>query len=174
MASLNVIAKPYAKAAFEFASENKALTAWSSQLKALSQLVESDMFVSVVSNPVNSQVDIVKAIDEDLDESFANFLTLIAENKRLEILPFIAERFETIANEQKNKKTAEVTLAYEADKELLDSLKASLEKRFDCSISMKVKVDSNIVGGAFVKVGDTVIDDSVSGRLEKLKSILLS
>ncbi|AIT09480.1 ATP synthase F0F1 subunit delta [Candidatus Francisella endociliophora] len=174
MASLNVIAKPYAKAAFEFASENKALTAWSSQLKALSQLVESDVFVSVVSNPVISQLDIVKAIAENVDENFANFLTLIAENKRLQIMAVIAQQFEAIADEHKSKKSAEVTLAYKADKELLDSLKSSLEKRFGCSISMKVSVDKDIIGGAIIKVGDTVIDDSVSGRLEKLKSILLS
>jgi len=174
MASLNVIAKPYAKAAFEFASEYKALTIWSNQLKALSQLVNSDQFVKVVSDPAISQLDIVKTIAETVDKSFANFLTLIAENKRLLIMPEIAEQFEAIANQQRNKKSAEVTLASKADKELIDELKSSLEKRFGCSVTMKVKVDKDIIGGAIVKVGDTVIDDSVSGRLEKLKSILLS
>lgn len=174
MASLNVIAKPYAKAAFEFASENRAMTTWSNQLKALSQLVESDEIVSIVSNPAISQADVVVAIKENVDENFANFLMLIAENKRLLFIPAIAEQFEAIANEQRSKKSAEVTLAYKADKELLDNLKSSLEKRFDCSINMKVKIDESIIGGAIVKVGDTVIDDSVSGRLEKLKSILLS
>lgn len=174
MASLNVIAKPYAKAAFEFASESKALTVWSNQLKALSQLVNSEQFVRVVSDPAISQLEIVKSITENLDEKVANFITLIAENKRLLIIPEIFEQFETISNENRSKKSAEVTLAFKADKEILDKLKSSLEKRFGCSVTMKVKIDKDIIGGAVIKVGDTVIDDSVSGRLEKLKSILLS
>jgi F-type H+-transporting ATPase subunit delta len=67
-----------------------------------------------------------------------------------------------------------VTLAYASNRDLLDSLKAGLERRFNCIINMEVQIDPAIIGGTVVKVGDTVIDNSVSGRLEKLKSILLS
>jgi F-type H+-transporting ATPase subunit delta len=113
-------------------------------------------------------------VKDHLDQNFANFLYLIADNKRLELLPSIALQFGKIKNAQSNNKLASVTLAYKAGAALLESLRLSLEKKFDCSIDLDVKIDPTIIGGAIVKVGDTVIDDSVSGRLEKMKSILLS
>lgn len=174
MVNLSVIAKPYAKAAFEFANENNLLQEWSKSLKLFSELVKDSYVSEVISSPVFSQIEIINELKNQLDESFFSFLNLIAENKKLLVLPEIAEQFEDIKNIYNNTKTANVTLAYAADEDLLTSLKESLEKRFSCSINVKVDVDSAIVGGAIVKVGDTVIDSSVSGRLESLKSILLS
>ncbi|MDE4944776.1 F0F1 ATP synthase subunit delta, partial [Francisella tularensis] len=71
-------------------------------------------------------------------------------------------------------RVADVTLAYATDKNILDSLKTRLEKKFGCTIDIHINIDPAIIGGAVVKVGYTVIDSSVSGHLEKLNSILLS
>jgi F-type H+-transporting ATPase subunit delta len=174
MANVSVIAKPYAKAAFEFASEHKAIEQWSSELDAFASIVKSDTVARIIASPMLSQSEIVEVVKDHLDQNFANFLYLIADNKRLELLPSIALQFEKIKNAQLNNKLASVTLAYKAGAALLESLRLSLEKKFDCSIDLDVKIDPTIIGGAIVKVGDTVIDDSVSGRLEKMKSILLS
>ena len=174
MANVNVIAKPYAKAAFEFACEQKAVEQWSSDLGAFASVVESDAVANIIASPMLSQSEIVAVVKDRLDQSFANFLSLIADNKRLELLPNIALQFEEIKNAQSNNKLASVTLAYKASASLLESLKLSLEKKFNCSIDLDVRVDLAIIGGTIVKVGDTVIDDSVSGRLERMKSILLS
>ncbi|MED7819049.1 MULTISPECIES: F0F1 ATP synthase subunit delta [unclassified Francisella] len=174
MVNLSVIAKPYAKAAFEFANENNLLQEWSRLLKVFAELIKDSSIAEIISSPVFSQVEIVSELKDQLDKNFFNFLILAAENKKLSVLPEIAKQFEVIQNASNNVKTANVTLAYAADEDLLNSLKKSLEKRFGCSINIKVDIDPAIVGGAIVKVGDTVIDNSVSGRLEKLKSILLS
>lgn len=174
MANVNVIAKPYAKAAFEFANEHKAIEQWSVELGAFASIVESDAVANIIASPMLSQSEIVAVVKDQLDENFANFLSLIAENKRLELLPSIALQFEEIKNAQSNNKLASVTLAYKATAALLETLRLSLEKKFNCSIDLDVKIDPSIIGGTIVKVGDTVIDDSVSGRLEKMKSILLS
>ena len=82
-------------------------------------------------------------------------------------MPNIALQFEEIKNVQSNNKLASVTLAYNADTALLESLRLSLEKKFNCSINLDVKIDSAIIGGTIVKVGDTVIDDSVSGSFRE-------
>ncbi|QIV95465.1 ATP synthase F1 subcomplex delta subunit [Allofrancisella inopinata] len=174
MADLSVIAKPYAKAAFEFANENSLSQEWSMLLKTFAKLVQDDSMQSIITSPIFSQSEIVEFLKSQLNENFYNFLTLIAQNKKLTVLPLISEQFELFKNAQNNSKVAKVTLAYAADKDLLDSLKASLEKKFGCSMSLEVEINPAIVGGAIVRVGDTVIDSSVSGRLEKLKSILLS
>lgn len=174
MASMTIIAKPYAKAAYEFASEQNAVDQWAKELTSFSQVVESKAIAQIIMSPMISQSEIVKATKKDLDSNFANFLALLAENNRLEVLPSIVIEFQALKNAQSNNKAASVTLAYKADKTMLKNLKASLEKRFNCSVELDVKIDESLIGGAIVRVGDTVIDDSVSGRLEKMKSILLS
>ncbi|WP_150464864.1 F0F1 ATP synthase subunit delta [Francisella sp. SYW-2] len=174
MTNLSVIAKPYAKAAFEFANEYNLLQEWSKHLQSFSELVQDDSVAAIIANPEISQDEIVSAVKGQLDVKFYNFVALIAENKKLSILPEIAFQFETIKNTHNNIKVADVTLAYKADKSTLTKLKAKLEEKFNCTIEMNVSVDPVIVGGTVIKVGDTVIDDSVSGRIETLKSILLS
>jgi F-type H+-transporting ATPase subunit delta len=174
MANLSVVAKPYAKASFEFANENNLLKEWSLLLGVFSELVSSADIVNTINSPELSQTDVVKSLKDLVDVNFYNFIALLAKNNKLEILPAIAERFEIISDEHNNSCTAEVTIAYKADKKLLESLQKRLEARFGSSVSMNVNIDPSIIGGAIIKVGGSVIDDSVSGRIEKLKNILLS
>ncbi|AJI48179.1 F0F1 ATP synthase subunit delta [Francisella philomiragia] len=174
MTNLSVIAKPYAKAAFEFANEYNLLQEWSKQLKSFAELVQDDAIAAIISSPEISQTEIINTVKDQLDEKFFNFVALVAENKKLSILPEISFQFENIRNVHNNIKVADVTLAYAIDKNTLANLKTKLEEKFSCSIDMNVIIDPVILGGAVIKVGDTVIDDSVSGRIETLKSILLS
>ena len=174
MANVSVIAKPYAKAAFEFANEHNAIEQWSNELGAFAGIVETDAVANIIASPMLSQSEIVATVKDQLNQKFANFLSLIAKNKKLELLPSIALQFENIKNAQSNNNFANVTLAYKASAELLENIKLSLEKKFGCSIELDVKIDESLIGGAIIRVGDTVIDDSVSGRLEKMKNILLS
>ena len=174
MANLSVVAKPYAKASFEFANENNLLKEWSLLLGVFSELVSSADMVNTINSPDVSQAEIIKSLKDLVDVNFYNFIALLAENDKLEIIPAIADRFKTISNEHNNSCIAEVTIAYKADKNLLESLQKRLETRFGSSVSMNVSIDPSIIGGAIVKVGDSVIDDSISGRIEKLKNILLS
>ncbi|MFV9930903.1 MAG: F0F1 ATP synthase subunit delta [Francisella endosymbiont of Hyalomma asiaticum] len=173
MTNISVIAKPYAKAAFEFANEHNLLQQWSKLLQTFSELIKDSSVAAIISSSTVSQIEIIDALKKQLDESFFNFLALIAENKKLSIMPEIANQFESIKNIHNNIRVANVTLAYATDKNILDSLKASLERKFGCTINMHINIDPAIVGGVVVKVGDTVIDSSISGHLEKLKSILL-
>ena len=172
MTNISVIAKPYAKAAFEFANEHNLLQQWSKLLQTFSELIKDSSVAAIISSSAY-KIEIIDALKKQLDESFFNFLALIAENKKLSIMPEIANQFESIKNIHNNIRVANVTLAYATDKNILDSLKASLERKFGCTIDMHINIDPAIVGGVVVKVGDTVIDSSVSGHLEKLKSILL-
>ena len=174
MANLSVVAKPYAKASFEFANENKLLKEWSLLLEIFSKLVRSVDMVGTISSPGLSQTEIVSSLKDLVEVNFYNFIYLLAEKKKLEALPAISEMFEVMNSEHNNSCTADVTIAYKADKKLLESLQKRLEAKFGSSVSMNVNVDPSIIGGAIIRIGDSVIDDSVSGRIEKLKNILLS
>ena len=174
MANFSVVAKPYAKAAFEFANENNQLKEWSLLLETFAEFVKGDIAEKIIDSPLVSQAAIIESIKDLIDDKFYNFIALIAENNKLDILPSVTEQFESIRDAYYNTCVAQVVLASKADKKTLSDLKVNLESRFKSSISLNVSIDPSIVGGAIVKVGDTVIDSSISGRLEKLKNILLS
>lgn len=178
MTNLNIIAKPYARAAYEFASKDGVVDQWLEALTVFKALVTDKNVLNLISSPIYSQTQIVSTIVDQLngkvDQKILNFLKLIAEKNKLLIIPQVKDLFEEFKNLASGNKKAVVILAYEADKALLKELKEKLAKRFDCTIDMDVKIDSKILGGAIVRVGDTVIDNSVSGRLDKMKNILLS
>lgn len=172
MTNISVIAKPYAKAAFEFANEHNLLQQWSKLLQTFSELIKDKSVAAIVSSPTISQIEVVDAL-KTVRRKLFNFLALIAENKNVDNARN-SRSVRVYKNIHNNVRVADVTLAYATDKNILDSLKTSLEKKFGCTIDMHINIDPAIIGGAVVKVGDTVIDSSVSGHLEKLKSILLS
>ncbi|MFC4892993.1 F0F1 ATP synthase subunit delta [Pseudofrancisella aestuarii] len=178
MTNLNIIAKPYARAAYEYAKENGVVDQWLEALSVFKALVTDKNVLSLISSPIYSQTQIVSAIVDQLtgkvDQKILNFLMLIAEKNKLLIIPQVKNLFEEFKDLASGNKKAVVILAYETDKALLKELKDKLAKRFNCTIDMDVKIDSRILGGAVVRVGDAVIDNSVSGRLEKMKNILLS
>ncbi len=175
MADLNVVAKPYAKAAYEFAKDNNTVEQWSNALESLKALVSDSSVSSLISSPACSQLQIAQTIKESLsDEKVLNFLILVAEKNKLPVLGAISDAFENFKNLDKGNEKAVVTLAFEADKELVAELKDKLAKRFSCTVDLEVEIDPTIIGGAVVRIGDTVIDSSVSGRLDKMKNILLS
>lgn len=174
MANLSVVAKPYAKAAFEFANENNLLEEWSVLLDGFAEFVESQAAEKIIDSPLLSQSEIIESIKDLVDYKFYNFVALIAENKKLDILPSVAGQFKSIKDAYDNTCVAQVVLASKSDKKTLNDLRINLENRFKSSIILNVSIDPSLVGGAIVKVGDTVIDSSISGRLEKLKNILLS
>ncbi|ORU24287.1 F0F1 ATP synthase subunit delta, partial [Francisella tularensis subsp. holarctica] len=87
MTNISVIAKPYAKAAFEFANEHNLLQQWSKLLQTFSELIKDKSVAAIVSSPTISQIEVVDALKKQLDENFFNFLALIAENKKMLIMP---------------------------------------------------------------------------------------
>ena len=105
---------------------------------------------------------------DELDDHGRGFLKLLAENKRLELLPEIHEQFQALRAEWERTLEVEVVSAYELDDADAERLKTRLAERYDRQVSMTSRVDSSLIGGAVIRAGDTVIDGSVRGRLGKL------
>lgn len=172
MAELTTLARPYAKAAFMFAREQNALEKWETMLGLTAALVEDPKMEQLLGSPHLSDDEKARAIaqvcGDELDQGGANFIAQLAENKRLGLLPMIFVLFHTLRAEQQAFADVEVTSAYELDEAEVSRLVASLRKRFGLEVKISNKVDAGLIGGVIIRAGDTVIDGSVRGRLQKL------
>jgi F-type H+-transporting ATPase subunit delta len=179
MAELTTVARPYAKAAFEFARDNGKLPAWSEQL-ALAAAVASDAaFARYLAQPTltaEQQTDaFLKAAGDKLGGAVRNFVTEIVHNKRVEALPEIAELFEAFRAELEHTADVSVTSAYELSDAQRETLADKLSHKLGRKIAIdEVTVDRNLIGGVVIRSGDLVIDASVRGKLNKLAATLNS
>jgi F-type H+-transporting ATPase subunit delta len=172
MAELSTLARPYAKAAFQVAVQDGALDNWSKML-TLSAAVSADASVSVLlADPSLSSEQLASAFlgvcGDEIDAKGSNFVHLLTENKRIGLLPEIAEQFSALKANQEKTLDVEVTTAYELSPETLAKLAESLKTKLECDVKLNTNVDQSLLGGAVIRAGDTVIDSSVRGKLVKL------
>jgi F-type H+-transporting ATPase subunit delta len=95
-------------------------------------------------------------------------LQLLAENKRLPLLPDIAELFHELYETYQKQTTVKVTSATELNSHYNELLTKSLSKRLQRKISLVCETDPSLLGGAIVAAGDLVIDGSLRGKLNRL------
>ncbi len=172
MAELTTLARPYAKAAFATAVQDNGLGLWSAML-ALSAAVAADESVNaVLSSPALTSAQVaasfVDVCGDELDEKGKNFIHLLAENKRLVLLAEISALFEILKANQEKSVDVEITTAYEIGTQLTDQLVKALSARLQREIKLVTRVDQSLVGGAVIRAGDNVIDNSVREKLSKL------
>jgi F-type H+-transporting ATPase subunit delta len=170
------IARPYAKAAFEYAREAKAFAAWSTGLKAAAEIVEDPRVALLTKDPQWSQADLVSIVTDvagaKLNAGMQNFIRVLAENHRLLLLPEISVHYETLRSEVENTLDVDVISAVALNAAQTEKLAAALSTRFKRKVRMQNSVDATLLGGAVVRAGDVVIDGSLKGRLERLATEL--
>lgn len=166
------LARPYAKAAFEFALEKHALPSWQAFLMNASQIVMQKEMRTLLSNPEVSPKVIIDIfftlLDPVLDEKKGNFLKLLSDYKRLPILPSISMLFDQLRENHEKMITVDFVSAIPVTPEYQHMLEKHLAKRLQRKISLKTDVDPSLIGGAIVRAGDTVFDGSVRGKLNRL------
>lgn len=176
MAELLTLARPYAKAAFSYASEQSATDQWSNVLQILSEMVQDEAFSAYLNRPEltpEQQVKDIVGTDAVLqDHSIANFLSLLAENDRLSLLPEIALEFEQLKAQNQNQTDVEIESAFELTEQQTQMLVDRLSKRFNTTINATVTVNPDLIAGVVIRAGDQVIDDSAKAKLEKMRTRL--
>jgi F-type H+-transporting ATPase subunit delta len=176
MADRATIARPYARAAFAHASEGKDLAAWSKLLGSAALAAADPRVARLIGNPHVTDEQLVELL-ADVSKGAAgkqgrNFMLALAENRRLALLPEIAEQFETLRAEVENVVDVEVIAAQEIAAAQQKKLAAALTRRLGRDVRMHTRIDESLLGGAIVRAGDLVIDGSLKGRLERLGSAL--
>lgn len=169
------IARPYAQAAFQHAVDSNSLSAWLSTLEILSVAVQSEQLVSLLSNPqVNQQqvTDILIDVAKATDSAMKNFILLLADYKRLAIVPAIFELFNELKMEHERLLDAHVFSPFELSAEQSSKLQAALAKKFDQQVALHQQVDPSLIGGAVIRIGDLVIDNSILGKINRFKAHL--
>lgn len=176
MAELTTIARPYAKAVFQFALEKNALETWSKTLNELALIANNQTVKTLLSKPqttVQQKAELFASVSENgIDDATKNLLIQLAANKRLEALPAIYELYEALLAEQQKTVDVNVTSAFVLNDAEAQILLASLKTRLGREVKMKTEIDKSLIGGVIVRAGDLVIDASVKGKLAKLKNVL--
>jgi len=177
MSELTTIARPYAKAAFDFAVEAKAIDSWVNQLAFAAEVAKDKTIEDYLSGGTSveqAQTLFLKVCGEQLNSEGQNFIKVMAENERLLVLPLVFEHFLALKAEFEQEITVDVTSAVEITAEQKTTLSAALEKRLARKVKLNCNIDVNIVSGLVIKAGDTVIDGSIQGKLSRLSTTLQS
>lgn len=181
MAEDATIARPYANALFDVANvagrdRNASLDRWTQMLNFAAAAVVADGVQELLARPnATAEAKAQMLIDlcgDALDTHGKNLLQLLAQNKRLTLLPEITEQFEALRAQAQMTLDVEVVSAFELGEGAQQRLADALNKRFGREIKMTSRTDTALVGGVVIRAGDTVIDGSVRGRLDKLREAL--
>ncbi len=172
------VARPYAKAVFERASEEGTVSAWHVFLKALCPVLSDPEIVSALTDPRVGQVRLAETLNEILDAKISHdqrrFLTLLAENKRLGGWAQITEQFEGLTQRSDQAIPIHVSLGHALSSDLETALKQALSMRLGHAVKLHYTKDPAVLGGMVIAYGDTVLDGSLAYRIEKLSQELRS
>jgi F-type H+-transporting ATPase subunit delta len=177
MSELTTVARPYAKAAFEFAGEAKAMDSWLIQLTFAAEVAQDETIKGYLSGGASveqAQTLFLNVCGEQVDSQGQNFLKVLAKNERLLVLPQVLEQFIALKADFDQEVFVDVTSAVEVTAEQKTTLSAALEKRMARKVKLNCIVDASIVSGLIIKAGDMVIDGSVKGKLNRLATTLQS
>ncbi len=176
MAEAITVARPYAQAAFMFASEHHTLKDWSDMLGLLAGIADDAEMQELVESPHVSADQLAglfnKVGGERLNEKCANFVRVLAANGRLSLLPEIAALFEIQRRDAEGTIQAEMISAFAATEAQQAEVVESLRKRLGREVELSCSIEPDLIGGAVIRAGDLVIDGSVRGKLERLGSAL--
>ncbi|AOY89437.1 F0F1 ATP synthase subunit delta [Marinobacter salinus] len=176
MAELRTLARPYAKAAFKAAQEHEQLAEWSQVLTIAGQVTANKSIRQLLANPGLEEQKkaelVLEVAEEGVTEQVRNFFMVLAENRRLTLLPEISALFNMYRADLERTVDIEVTAAFELTDEQQQKLAQALSTKLERKVSLAASLDKSLIGGAVIRTGDLVIDASVRGKLTKLADAL--
>lgn len=176
-AEVTTVARPYARAAFACAlDEEGGLGTWSRMLAMLKAALEAPSVRDLLEDPLLTTTQqkqiIADVMGDDLSQKGANFVDVLAENDRLELLPTVSVMFEHLKANYEKTIEVEVQSAFDVSDAEKDKLAEALKRKLQRDVNIQTTVDESLIGGVLIRADDMVIDDSVRGRLGRLSQIL--
>jgi len=177
MSEFVTVARPYAKAAFDFAIEHQNVDRWQNMLAFAAEATKNEHMAEMLSGalaPETLASSFIAICGEQLDTNGQNLIRVMAENGRLKALPDVLEQFEHLRALSEATVEVHVTSATELSNEQLAKITAAMEKRLSRKVKLNCNIDKSVMAGVIIRAGDMVIDGSVRGRLERLADVLQS
>ncbi|MGJ9418551.1 F0F1 ATP synthase subunit delta [Massilia sp. CMS3.1] len=175
MAELATVARPYAEALFRVAQQGN-MAAWSELVSELAQVGANPDVQAFAANPTLTTTDLVATlaslVKAPVTPEAMNFLTMLAENGRIVLLPEIGTQFQVLKNAQAGAADAHIDSAFALTDAQVAELLGLLEKKFGRKLNPTVTVDPSLIGGVRVLVGDEVLDTSVRAKLQQMHAAL--
>jgi F-type H+-transporting ATPase subunit delta len=177
MSDSRTIARPYARAVFEHALARNKLAEWSKYLQCLARITRDENVSAFLTNPasnVSQHIALVGSLFLSLagkeEAEINNLIETLAHAGRLTVLSEISVLYEALRSEQEKSMTVTVfscnPLSDQEEKHLIESL----GKRLNRQVTLKQVIDKELIGGAVIQAGDLVIDGSVRGKINKLRT----
>ncbi|WP_220267033.1 F0F1 ATP synthase subunit delta [Enterobacter sp. Colony194] len=177
MSEFITVARPYAKAAFDFAVEHQSVDRWQDMLTFAAEVTKNEQMAELLSGalaPETLAESFIAICGEQLDENGQNLIKVMADNGRLKVLPDVLEQFIRLREAREATVEVEVTSANALSEEQLEKISVAMEKRLSRKVKLNCKIDKSVMAGVIIRAGDMVIDGSVRGRLERLADVLQS
>ena len=176
MAELTTLARPYAKAVFDAAQDQNAVDQWDQALAFAAQVAADQEVKNILANPGLSEQRkaelFAECFEEPLPEALRNFLLILAENKRLALLPEVATLFSLYRADLERTVKLAVNTAFELSADEQQKLIKALSEKLERKVELETAVDQSLIGGVVVRTGDLVIDASVRGKLARMAKAL--
>jgi len=179
MANLgSTAARRYAEAAFELATRDKALEPYGDGLDLAAQLASDARVLSVLRNParpLRQRLEVVDALlAKRVPEPVLKLVSLLVERGKVDRIGAVAAEYRRLLNRERGIVDAVAKTALPLDGKETEALRAKVAKMTGQTVDLRVEVDESLIGGLTVRVGDTLYDASVRGRLERLRERLVA
>jgi len=176
---LQGIASKYAEAVIDLAAQGSQEDKVFEELQLLNAVMSSEREMAVIINhPAidgKEKKSLIQGLFEGkVSELTSNLIGLLADKRRLNLIPFIEASYRELLNKRKNIVSASLVCAERLADTQVANIKAQLAEHLGKTLELEVKVDSSLIGGVVLKMGDQVIDGSLSGQLKALEKQLLS
>lgn len=169
----------YAKAIFEVAVEENKLNEFGAQLAKVNQAIASHADLAGFFNNYQIKAEakkevIVKLFKDELSKSVYNFFMLLIDKRRESLLRGIVSEYKKLANAAQNIVEAKVTVASALSQQQEEQLIKKLETTLGKTVIVETKIDKSILGGVVLRIGDKLIDGSITRQMQVLEAQLLT
>ena len=165
------IARPYAQAIFEHSE------GWTEDLTKVLDVIQEPEVMKLIDSPKlaykNKVERFIGLFGIELKDKTINFLKVLGNSKRLSLIPDILKEYQKLLAQKDKLSEVLIISAYQPETKQIEEIIAHLKKRYGANLSIRLEVNSDLMGGYVVKCKDEVIDLSIKGRLQKLKSKII-
>jgi F-type H+-transporting ATPase subunit delta len=176
MAQTRSTARRYAEAAFEIAERDDSMAVWLAAFDDAEERLGAPEVVRLLASPAVPAADREGLLDKLLGGAVIgaprNLLALLVRRGRFELLPSVTAEFRRLYRRREGIVEAVVTSAAPLDATEVAALEEHLAATAGARVELSQRVDAGLIGGLQVRLGDRLIDGSVRGRLERLRTRL--